>query len=60
MVQCLTKITDTAPLIAGDPRARIRAGRRDTCLARSGYSREGKKISQGCGFDRGRSLSPRL
>jgi hypothetical protein len=60
MVQCLTKIMDTAPLAAGDLRARIHADHCDSCLARSGYLRGGKKISRGRGFDRGRSLSPRL
>jgi hypothetical protein len=50
----------SVPLVAGDLRAWIRAGCRDSCLARSGYSRGGKKISWGCGFGRDRSLSPRL
>jgi hypothetical protein len=60
MVQCLTKITDIAPLAAGDPCAQIHVGRRGSCLARSGYSRGGKKISRGSGFGRGGSLSSRL
>jgi hypothetical protein len=51
---------DSVPLVAGDLRARIRAGCRDSCLARSGYPRGGKKISRGSGFGRGGSLSPRL
>ena len=33
----------SVPLAAGDPRPRIRAGRRDSCLARSGYPRGGKR-----------------
>jgi hypothetical protein len=40
------------------PCARIRAGRRDSCLARSGYQRGSKKISWESEFGRGRSLSP--
>jgi hypothetical protein len=31
----------SVPLAAGDPRAQIRVGRRDSCLARNGYSRGG-------------------
>jgi hypothetical protein len=50
----------SVPLAVGDPHTRIRADRRDSCLARSGYPRGGKKISQGRGFGCGGSLSPRL
>jgi hypothetical protein len=50
----------SVPLTVGDPRARIRAGRRDSCLAHSGYSWGGKKIVRGRGFGRGRDLSPRM
>jgi hypothetical protein len=50
----------SVPLAAGDPRAQIRACRRDSCLAHSGYPRGGKKISRASGFGRGKSLSPRL
>jgi hypothetical protein len=32
-------------LAAGDPRARIRTDRHDSCLSRSGYPQGGKKIS---------------
>jgi hypothetical protein len=37
----------SVPLAAGDPRPRIRAGRRDSCLARSGYPRGGKRSRGG-------------
>jgi hypothetical protein len=50
----------SVPLAVGDPCAWIRAGRRYSCLARSGYSRGGKKIAQGRGFGRDRGLSPCL
>jgi len=56
MVQCTEISQGSVPLATGDPRARIRAGRRDSCLARSGYSRGGKKIMRGRGFGRGTGL----
>jgi hypothetical protein len=34
-------------LTAGDPRVQICAGRRDSCLARRGYPREGKRSHEG-------------
>jgi hypothetical protein len=43
MVQC-TKISQgSVPLAAGDPRVWICAGRHDSCRARSGYPRGGKR-----------------
>jgi hypothetical protein len=50
----------SVPLTVGDPCARIHVCRHGSCLARSGYLRGGKKISQGRGFGRGGSLSPCL
>jgi hypothetical protein len=38
MVQNTEISQDSVPLAAGDPRARIHVGRRDSCLARRGYS----------------------
>jgi hypothetical protein len=41
MVQYTEISQGLVPLAAGDPRARIRAGRHDSFLAHRGYSRQG-------------------
>jgi hypothetical protein len=43
MVQCIEISQGSVPLTAGDPHVRICTGRRDSCWARSGYPRGGKR-----------------
>jgi hypothetical protein len=47
MVQCLTKITDSAPLAAGDPHARIRVGAAIRALYGMDYDRPWKNLHLG-------------
>ena len=58
MVQCLTKITDSAPLAAGDPHARIRVGAAIHALYGMDYDRPWKNLHLGWAQNPVAALSP--